>query len=127
MNDSAISPSSDRPSPRVAVVGGGLAGIAVAAAAVEEGCRVDLYEQAAFLGGRAGSFHDPAAGQLVNFCQHLAIGCCTNLLDLCRRMDMPDAFHRCRTLHFFAPDGRRSNFRGHRLASSPFAPPPRPG
>ena len=44
------------------------------------------------------------AGLVINFCQHLAIGCCTNLLQisLCRRMDMPDAFHRCRTLHFFA-------------------------
>ena len=31
------------------------------------------------LGGRAGSFTDPATGQLVDACQHVSMGCCTNL------------------------------------------------
>ena len=117
MSNSAFSPTSGLPSPCVAMVGGGLAGIAAAAAAVEQGCRVELFEQAAFLGGRAGSFHDrgrPGCRLL----SHLAMGCCTNLLDLCRRMDMPDAFRRCATLHFFAPEGGGA-ISAARLASAP--------
>ena len=49
-----------RTAARVAVVGGGLAGLSAAAAAAEHGCRVELFEQAAALGGRAASFRDPA-------------------------------------------------------------------
>ena len=49
---------------RVAIVGGGLAGLAAAAAAVEQGCQVELFEQSAHLGGRAGSFLDARIGAL---------------------------------------------------------------
>jgi squalene-associated FAD-dependent desaturase len=93
----------------VAVIGGGLAGLSAAAAAVEHGCRVELFEQAAHLGGRAASFRDLPSGQLVDTCQHVALGCCTNLLDFCRRLGVADCLDCCRTLHFFAPDGVRSD------------------
>jgi len=96
--------------PVVAVVGGGLAGLSAAAAAAEHGCRVELFEQAAHLGGRASSFRDPHSGQLVDTCQHLAMGCCTNFLDFCRRLGLAKCFQRCGTLHFFGPDGVRSDF-----------------
>ena len=99
-----------RTAARVAVVGGGLAGLSAAAAAAEHGCRVDLFEQAAALGGRAASFRDRRSGQLVDTCQHLALGCCTNFIDLCRRTGLAECFQRDGTLHFFAPDGVRSDF-----------------
>ena len=43
-------------SARVAVVGGGLAGLAAAVRLVDEGASVDLFESRRRLGGRAGSF-----------------------------------------------------------------------
>ena len=103
----------------VAVVGGGLAGLSAAAAAAEHGCRVEVFEQAACLGGRAASFRDPQSGQLVDTCQHLALGCCTNLLDFCRRLGLAECLQCCRTLHFFGPDGVRSD-----LAAAGWLPAP---
>ncbi len=96
--------------PTVAVVGGGLAGLAAAATAAEHGLHVELFEQGETLGGRAGSFRDPQTGQLVDYCQHVAMGCCTNLADFCRRTGVADCFGRYRRLHFFAPDGTRHDF-----------------
>jgi len=89
--------------PTVAIVGGGLAGMAAAAAAVAHGLRVELFEQAKALGGRAGSFHDPASDRLVDACQHIALGCCTNLDDFCRRTGVDEGFRRYKTLHFVCP------------------------
>ena len=66
-------------------VGGGLAGISAAAALCERGFRVELFERHGRPGGRAGSFHDPHTDRLVDYCQHIGMGCCTNLVDLCRR------------------------------------------
>ena len=78
--------------PRVAVVGGGLAGLAAAVAAAEVGLDVELFEARQRLGGRAGSFRDPESGQLVDQCQHVSMGCCTNLTDFCRRVGIADCF-----------------------------------
>ena len=64
---------------RVAVVGGGLAGLSCAAALAARGFRVTVLESRRRLGGRAGSFADPATGQLVDACQHVSMGVCTNL------------------------------------------------
>ena len=70
---------------RVVVVGGGLAGLSAAAALAESGFVVDVIESRRNCGGRAASFEDPQDGSLVDACQHVAMGCCTNFLDLCRR------------------------------------------
>jgi squalene-associated FAD-dependent desaturase len=87
------------------IVGGGLAGLAAAVAGVEGGFRVELFEQRKTLGGRAGSFVDPQTGETVDFCQHVAMGCCTELLDFCRRTGVDDCFERTGSLHFIGPDG----------------------
>ena len=94
--------------PRVAIVGGGLAGLAAAAALVEEGASVTIFEARRRCGGRAASFEDPVAGGLVDACQHVAMGCCTNFLDLCRRAGLADALRRDRTLFFIGPEGDRA-------------------
>ncbi len=106
-------------SPRLAVVGGGLAGLAAAVRVAEHGYAVELFEARRRLGGRAGSFRDPHSGEWVDYCQHVAMGCCTNWLDFCRRTGLDDCFRRLPTLHFIAPDGRRCDF-----SSSRFLPPP---
>jgi squalene-associated FAD-dependent desaturase len=105
--------------PSVAIIGGGLAGLAAAVAAVQRGMRVELFEQAPQLGGRAGSFVDSETGQRIDYCQHVAMGCCTQFLDFCRRTGIDDFFQRTAKLHFIGPEGTRHDF-----APSRWLPPP---
>jgi squalene-associated FAD-dependent desaturase len=97
-----------RSAPRVAIVGGGLAGLAAAAALADRGLAVVVLEGRRQAGGRAASFEDPVSGGLVDACQHVAMGCCTNFLELCRQAGLADAIRRDRTLWFIAPDNRRA-------------------
>lgn len=90
---------------RVAVIGGGLSGLAAAAAAVEAGLEVELFEARHRLGGRAGSFVDPQSGEFVDYCQHVAMGCCTHWADFCQRTGIDSCFERHRRLWFLGPDG----------------------
>ena len=76
------------------IVGGGLAGLATAAALVDRGLRITLLESRPRLGGRASSFTDPATGEPVDNCQHVSMACCTNLDDFCRRVGTADLFRR---------------------------------
>ncbi|MEN6406398.1 MAG: hydroxysqualene dehydroxylase HpnE [Thermoguttaceae bacterium] len=94
----------------LAVVGGGLAGMAAAAAAQARGWRVELFEQSKTLGGRAGSIWDATVDERIDPGQHVAMGCCTALMDFCRQAGVDDCFERCRRLHFVAPDGRQFDF-----------------
>ncbi|MCI0357998.1 MAG: hydroxysqualene dehydroxylase HpnE [Planctomycetaceae bacterium] len=104
----------------VAIIGGGLAGLSAAAALAGRGLEIELFEAKRRLGGRAGSYLDRESGELVDHCQHVAMGCCTNYLDFCRRTGIADLFERHDTLHFFGPDGRRSDFRPSRWLPPPF-------
>ena len=110
MTTLAVNPGThtDRQERRVVVVGGGLAGLAAAASLVGTGIRVTLLEARRRAGGRAASFDDPVAGGLVDACQHVAMGCCTNFLDLCRRTGLDDWLRRDRTMFFIGPDGDRA-------------------
>jgi len=93
--------------PHVVVIGGGIAGLAAAEALVGTGCRITLVESRRRVGGRAASFEDGAGG-LVDACQHVAMGCCTNLLDLLRRTGLDDAVRCDRTMWFIGPSGDRA-------------------
>ena len=95
------------PSPRAVVVGGGLAGLAAAAELQAAGMNVHLVEGRRRCGGRAASF-ESGSGGLVDACQHVAMGCCTNFLDLCRQAGLAGSLRRDRTLWFIGPDGRRA-------------------
>ncbi len=105
--------------PRVAVVGGGLAGMAAAWEVRRRGLHVELFDEKKQLGGRAGSFFDPQIGRLVDFCQHVSMGCCTKLAEFCRQTGVADCFRRDRRLHFFGPDAVRRDF-----AAVGWLPPP---
>jgi squalene-associated FAD-dependent desaturase len=108
MTPSASQPPSLAPGRHVVIVGGGLAGLAAAAALVDTGCAVTLLDARRRAGGRAASFEEARTGGLVDACQHVAMGCCTNFLDLCRRTGLDPFLRRDRTLWFIGPDGDRS-------------------
>jgi squalene-associated FAD-dependent desaturase len=90
----------------VIVVGGGLAGMACAVALAERGSKVALIESRFALGGRAGSFEDEG-GELLDNCQHVLLGCCTNLLDLYRRLGAEGKVRFYSSVHFLDGQGKR--------------------
>lgn len=92
----------------VAVAGGGLAGLAAAGALAEAGFRVSLFERRPYLGGRASSYQHPGTGEIVDNCQHVLLGCCTNLLDFYRRAGVQDKIRWYDKLTFLEPGGRAS-------------------
>src|SRR2546430_7568056 len=96
-------------SPRVAIIGGGLAGLTAATALAPRGFDVTLFESRNRLGGRAGSFQD-AQGQLIDTCQHVSMGCCTNLAHFCRTVGIAHLLQAQRRLYFMTPDRRVSRF-----------------
>lgn len=89
----------------VVVVGGGLAGIAAAVRLAQAGLSVTLVETRKRLGGRATSFVDPVTGQILDNCQHVLMGCCTNLLDLYRRLGVEGRIEWHKKLYFCGADG----------------------
>ncbi|WP_254513424.1 hydroxysqualene dehydroxylase HpnE [Anatilimnocola floriformis] len=95
---------------KVVIVGGGLAGLAAAAGLVRRGLQVELLEAKQSLGGRAGSYRDAESGELIDHCQHVALGGCTNFLDLCKRTGCSNLLERHRRLYFFSAAGQRSDF-----------------
>jgi squalene-associated FAD-dependent desaturase len=97
--------------PSVLIVGGGLAGLAAATALAPRGLRVTLVEARDRLGGRASSFADAASGQLVDNCQHVSMGCCTNFAHFCRTVGVAHLLQTQPCLYFLTPDRRLSRFR----------------
>ena len=74
---------SDNGSADVLVIGAGLAGLSAAVALSGAGADVALVERKPHVGGRAYSYEHPALEEVVDS-QHVLLGCCTNLIDLCR-------------------------------------------
>ncbi len=100
---------------RVLILGGGLAGLAAATALAPQGFSVTVLESRNRLGGRASSFTDAASGQLVDTCQHVSMGCCTNLTHFCQTVGIDHLIQSQRCLYFMTPDGRVSRFQASRL------------
>lgn len=96
---------------RIAVVGGGLAGLAAALRLAEQGMRVELFEARQALGGRGASYRDPDNGEMIDHCQHVAMACCTNFHDFCQRTDIASEFDRYDTLHFISRNGQHYDLR----------------
>src|SRR4051794_34021973 len=95
----------------VIVIGGGLAGLAAAAALGGAGYRVDLFEARGFLGGRATSYPVTAgdeAPETIDNCQHILLRCCVNLIDFYDRLKVADRIHFHREFSFIEPGGRVS-------------------
>ena len=96
------------------VIGGGLAGLAAGVALADAGCRVRLYEQRPYLGGRASSYALPN-GEHVDNCQHVTLGCCTNLADFYRRVGSAGKIRFFERLFFLDPQHRAGIMRSGML------------
>ncbi len=103
-----MSGSSSQPRATVAVAGGGLAGLAAGCALAEAGFRVTLFERRPYLGGRASSYQHPGTGEVVDNCQHVLLGCCTNLVDFYHRIGVEEKIRWFDHLVFVEPGGRQS-------------------
>ena len=98
--------SSPRGTRHIAVVGGGVAGLAAACALAQDGYAVELFEQKPYVGGRASSYLHPGVGEVIDNCQHIVLGCCTNILDLLRRAGAEDAMRWSEGITFLEPGGQ---------------------
>ena len=92
------------------VIGGGLAGLSAATALAESGIRVQLLEKRPYLGGRATSYALPDGTHIDN-CQHVTLGCCTNLVDFYERTGASDKIRHYDTLFFADREGGISTIR----------------
>jgi len=94
----------------VIVIGGGLAGLSSAVALAEAGFRVRLFEKRPHLGGRAASYLLPD-GSCVDNCQHVTLGCCTNLANFYRQVGAEQKIRFYDKLFFADAHGHRSTIR----------------
>jgi squalene-associated FAD-dependent desaturase len=94
--------------PTVAVVGGGLAGLAAACALAESGFRVTLFERRPYLGGRASSYEHPGTGEVVDNCQHVLFTLCTNLIAFYQKIGIEGKIRWFSHMTFIEPGGRQS-------------------
>lgn len=90
----------------VAVIGGGLAGLATALALGSAGHPVTVYEARPFLGGRATSY--AVNDVTIDNCQHILLRCCANLQDFYRRLNVAEQIHFYREFYWIEPGGRIS-------------------
>ena len=99
------------PTSSVLIVGGGIAGLSAAVRLAAEGVPVTLLETRKKLGGRATSFADVRSGEVLDNCQHVVLGCCTNYLDLLSRLGMRDAIEWYDEQYWVEAGGRTSVIR----------------
>ena len=101
----------------VVVIGGGLAGLAAAAALGGAGHSVKVLEARPFLGGRATSYEvgNGEEAEFIDNCQHILLRCCVNLLDFYQRLGVEQDIAFSREFTFIEPGGRRSVLRSGML------------
>ncbi len=110
----------DRPTARsVTVVGAGLAGLATACALAVAGYRVNVLERRPYVGGRASSYEHPGTGEVIDNCQHILLGCCTNLIDFYERLGVAGQIRWFDRFTFLEPGGRSSVLAPQRAMPAP--------
>ena len=106
----------------VIVIGAGAAGLAAAAALTGVGKCVIVLERKPYVGGRACSYEHPALQEVVDS-QHVLLGCCTNLIELCQQSGSADKIRWYDKQTFLEPGGRSSTISAASLpAPFHFAP-----
>ena len=82
--------------------------MSAACALAEAGLRVDLIERRGYLGGRASSYLHPGVNEVIDNCQHVLFGCCTNLIAFYGRIGAAEKIHWTGDMTMIEPGGRRS-------------------
>jgi len=83
--------------------------MSAACALAEAGFRVQLVERRGYLGGRASSYLHPGVNEVIDNCQHVLFGCCTNLIGFYRRVGALQRIHWSSGMTMIEPGtGRRS-------------------
>lgn len=82
--------------------------MSAACALAEAGVRVHLLEGRGYLGGRASSYRHPGVDEVIDNCQHVLFGCCTNLIGFYRRIGALNKVHWTSEMTMIEPGGRRS-------------------
>jgi zeta-carotene desaturase len=118
-----LSSALDNSTRSVAVIGGGVAGMSAACALAESGFRVRLLERRGYLGGRASSYLHPGVNEVIDNCQHVLFGCCTNLIGFYRRIGVADKIHWTSDMIMIEPGGRRSRLGPFELGQLRFPAP----
>ncbi|MGB6877441.1 MAG: hydroxysqualene dehydroxylase HpnE [Candidatus Acidiferrales bacterium] len=98
----------------VIVIGGGLAGLSAATALADAGIRVQVFEKRPYLGGRATSYALPDGSHIDN-CQHVTLGCCTNLANFYERTGAASKIRHYDRLFFADRKGRISSIHASAL------------
>lgn len=96
------------------MIGGGLAGLSAATALADSGIRVLVCEKRPYFGGRATSYALPDGSHIDN-CQHVTLGCCTNLADFYERTGVSSKIRHYERLFFADKAGRISSIHGTML------------
>jgi zeta-carotene desaturase len=99
----------------VAIVGGGLAGLAAGCALAESGFQVTLFERKPYLGGRASSYEHPGTGEVVDNCQHVLFKVCTNLISFYEKIGIDQKIRWFDGMTFIEPGGQQSKLRSGAL------------
>lgn len=111
----------DQPTPDVLILGAGAAGLAAAVALSGAGARVSLLERKPFVGGRAYSYPHPALDEVIDS-QHVLLGCCTNLVDLCNLSGANQHIRWYDTITFLEPGSLAPSTRSAPTRRSDIAP-----
>ncbi len=82
--------------------------MSAACSLAEAGLRVQLVERRGYLGGRASSYRHPGVDEVIDNCQHVLFGCCTNLIGFYTRIGVEKKIHWTRTMTMIEPGGQRS-------------------
>ena len=72
---------------------------------------MELFERRPYVGGRASSYLHPGVDEIIDNCQHIVLGCCTNVLDLLRRAGAEDAMRWSDGITFLEPGGRQTKLK----------------
>ncbi len=72
------------------------------------------------MGGRASSYLHPGSGEVIDNCQHILLGCCTNLRSLLGRVGRGSQIAWTDRITYIEPGGRRSTVRPTAALPAPF-------
>ena len=82
--------------------------MSAACALAEAGLRVHLVERRGYLGGRASSYLHAGVNEVIDNCQHVLFGCCTNLIAFYQRIGVLNEIHWTSDMTMIEPGGQRS-------------------